>query len=63
MTFKCDRRSFYDDRDALIAAGIDIRKDSGYYIASRKFELAEIKFLVDYIASSETLTLEQSENL
>lgn len=61
--FKCDRRSFYDDRDALIAAGIDIRKDSGYYIASRKFELAEIKFFVDYIASSETLTLEQSENL
>ena len=61
--FKCGRRSFYDDRDALIAADIDIRKDSGYYIASRKFELAEIKFLVDYIASTETLTLEQSDNL
>ncbi len=59
---KCDRRSFYDDRDALIAAGVDIRKDGGYYIASRDFNLAEIKFLVDYIASSETLTTRQSEN-
>ena len=60
---KCDRRSFYDDRDALIAAGVDIKRKGGYYIASRNFELAEIKFLVDYIASSETLTAEQSEML
>lgn len=60
---KCDRRSFYDDRDALIAAGVDIKYKGGYYIASRNFNLAEIKFLVDYIASSETLTAQQSENL
>lgn len=60
---KCDRRSFYDDRDALIATGVDIKKDGGYYIASRDFNLSEIKFLVDYIASSETLTIRQSENL
>ena len=60
---KCDRRSFYDDRDALIAAGVDIKYKGGYYIASRNFELSEIKFLVDYIASSETLTVQQSENL
>lgn len=59
---KCDRRSFYDDRDALIAAGVDIKYKGGYYIASRDFDLAEIKFLVDYIASSETLTAQQSEN-
>lgn len=61
--YKCDRRTFYDDRDALIAAGVDIKCKGGYYIASRNFELAEIKFLVDYIASSETLTAEQSEML
>ena len=61
--FKCDRRSFYDDRDALIAAGVDIKNNSGYYIASRKFDISEIKFLIDYIVSSETLTLEQSERL
>lgn len=60
---KCDRRSFYDDRDALIAAGVDIKYKGGYYIATRNFELSEIKFLVDYIASSETLTVQQSENL
>lgn len=61
--YKCDRRTFYDDRDALIAAGVDIRYKGGYYIASRNFNLAEIKFLVDYIASSETLTAKQSEIL
>lgn len=61
--YKCDRRTFYDDRDALIAAGVDIKCKGGYYIASRNFNLAEIKFLVDYIASSETLTVEQSEML
>lgn len=60
---KCDRRSFYDDRDALIAAGVDIKYKGGYYIATRNFELSEIKFLVDYIASSEALTAEQSEML
>lgn len=60
---KCNRRSFYDDSDALIAAGVDIKRKGGYYIATRNFELAEIKFLVDYIASSETLTAEQSEML
>lgn len=60
---KCDRRSFYDDRDALIAAGVDIKYKGGYYIATRNFELSEIKFLVDYIASSETLTVQQSKNL
>lgn len=60
---KCDRRTFYKERDALIAAGVDIKKDGGYYIASREFELAEIKLLIDYLASSETLTITQSEIL
>lgn len=61
--YKCDRRTFYDDKKALIAAGVDIKYKGGYYIATRNFELSEIKFLVDYIASSEALTAEQSEVL
>ena len=60
--YKCDRRTFYDDKKALIAAGVDIKYKGGYYIASRNFDFAEIKFLVDYIASSETLTAQQSVN-
>lgn len=60
---KCDRRSFYADKKALVEAGIDIIYKEGYYIASRKFDLAEIKFLVDYISSSETITVEQTDEL
>ena len=62
-----DRKSIYNDIEALQTFGIDIiqRKGraSGYYMASRGFELAELKLLVDAVQSSKFLTARKSEQL
>ena len=56
-----ERKSIYDDIEALRVFGLDIEKkdsgrNSGYYIASREFELTELKLLVDSIQSSKFFT-------
>lgn len=58
--YKCDRRTFYEDKAALIAAGFNIQGERKYHIASRIIDFATVKFLVDYIAVSETLSVQQS---
>jgi predicted DNA-binding transcriptional regulator YafY len=59
-----ERKSIYSDIDALIAFGADIEKcrskTVGYYIASRTFELPELKLLVDAVQSSRFLTSKKS---
>ena len=49
----CERKSVYSDIDALNALGYDIRlrrgRSGGYWMATRPFELAELKLLVDAI--------------
>ena len=52
---KAERKSLYDDIAILSEYGIDIEKtsDHKYYIAERKYELAELKTLVDIIQSSQ----------
>ena len=39
------------------------RKGSGYYLASREFELAELKLLVDAVQASRFMTAKKSREL
>lgn len=62
-----ERKSIYDDIESLRLFGMDIelRKEApkGYYLASRKFELPELKLLVDSVQSSKFLTEKKSREL
>lgn len=61
------RKAIYEDIEALKAFGLDIvsfKGDvSGYYVASREFELPELKLLADAISSSRFLTEKKSSEL
>jgi len=63
----CDRKTVYSDVAALIDYGVDIislpGKNGGYYIASRNFELPELKLLIDAVQSSRFLTEKKSREL
>lgn len=59
-----ERKSIYDDIKRLIDFGYDIEKcKGGYYIASRRFELAELKLLVQAVESSQFITHKKSQEL
>ncbi len=63
----CDRKTVYSDIAALQEYGMDIvsipGKNGGYYIASRNFELPELKLLIDAVQSSRYLTQKKSREL
>lgn len=62
-----ERKSIYTDIDLLISYGMDIIKikerPGGYYLASRQFELAELKLLVDAVQASKFITSKKSGEL
>lgn len=63
-----ERKSIYDDIECLRAYGMDIilekeGKTYTYKIASRQFELAELKLLVDSVQSSKFITEKKSQQL
>ncbi len=64
---QCDRKTVYSDIAALQDYGVDIvsipGKNGGYYIASRNFELPELKLLIDAVLSSRYLTEKKSREL
>lgn len=65
---KAERKSIYSDMNSLIDFGYDIiykssRIDGGYYLASRDFELAELKLLVDAVLASRFITNKKSKEL
>jgi len=64
---KAERKSLYDDIETLRVFGVDIEtrrgRNYGYYIASRTFELAELKLLVDAVQSSKFITRKKSDEL
>lgn len=65
---KAERKSIYDDIDCLSHFGYDIiyvksRTDGGYYLASREFELPELKLLVDAVQASRFITQKKSREL
>jgi len=57
---KAERKTIYDDIETLRKFGLDIvmskNKTYGYYIASRDFELPELKLLADAVQSSKFIT-------
>ncbi|MBQ9980502.1 MAG: WYL domain-containing protein [Oscillospiraceae bacterium] len=52
-----ERKSIYDDLEALERFGIDIVRERGrYYVGQRRFEMPELKLLVDSVQSSKFIT-------
>ncbi len=65
---RAERKSIYDDMEKLCEFGYDIiqvhsRQGGGYYLASREFELPELKLLVDAVQSSRFITTKKSREL
>lgn len=63
-----ERKSLYDDIAQLDAFGIQIKKTQygktyHYQVSNRDFELAELKLLVDSVASAKFITEEKSNQL
>lgn len=62
-----ERKSIYSDIETLKELGFDIllqkNEPKGYYLASRAFELAELKLLVDAVQSSKFLSARKSNQL
>ncbi len=62
-----ERKSLYDDFEALRVFGIDVEKKHGktvgYYVANREFELPELKLLVDAVQASKFITHKKSTEL
>lgn len=62
-----ERKSIYTDIELLTEFGMDIIKvkerPGGYYLASRQFELAELKLLVDAVQASKFITTKKSGEL
>ena len=63
----CERKTIYSDIAVLQEYGMDIikrpGKNGGYYVASRNFELPELKLLIDAVQSSKYLTEKKSQEL
>jgi len=59
-----ERKSIYSDIDELREAGLDIEsvkgRSSGYYLASREFEMPELKLLVDSVQASRFISQKKS---
>lgn len=64
---KAERKSIYNDIDTLNDFGMDIIRSEehrgAYMLASRPFELAEVKLLVDLVQSSKFITEKKSREL
>lgn len=62
-----ERKSIYDDLECLRLFGMDIcsvkSKSYGYFVASRDFELPELKLLVDSVQASKFITKKKSLEL
>lgn len=63
-----ERKSIYDDIESLRLYGLDVEKvrmgsSTGWYVASRDFQLPELKLLVDSVQSSRFITHKKSMEL
>lgn len=62
-----DRKGIYNDVEILREFDMDIEQkkgtNPGYYVASREFELAELKLLVDAVQSSKFISTKKSKQL
>lgn len=65
---EAERKSLYDDMEALSLFGYDIEKvgqgkSTAYYLGEREFELPELKLLADAVACSKFITEGKSRKL
>lgn len=65
---QAERKSIYNDIEQLQQFGYDIaasksKNIGGYYLASREFELPELKLLVDAVQASKFITIKKSNEL
>lgn len=62
-----NRKTIKDDIDVLVGEGFDIvtvrSKNHSFFLASRKFEVPEIKLLIDAVSSSKFINANKSEKL
>ena len=61
------RKTLYIDVDMLIEAGYDIEcvrgKMNKYHVLSREFDIAELRFMIDSVASNQSLSRNQAQTL
>lgn len=60
----CERKTVYDSIDALCDYGYDIIKTGakkGFFLASREFELPEIRLLIDAVQSADFISAKKSK--
>lgn len=64
---KCERKSIYADVQILNQIGFDIvstlAPKRGFFMASRQFELPEVRLLIDAVSSAGFITPKKTENL
>ena len=64
---KAERKSIYDDLEALTQFGLDVQcrkgKSPGWFIGERDFQLPELKLLMDAAQSSRFITQKKSDAL
>lgn len=64
---KCERKSVYDDIKMLNEIGFDILTSKttpkGFFMASRDFELAEVRLLIDAVSSAGFITPDKTREL
>ena len=61
---RAERKTVYSDLEALRECGYDIQQAGGsYWLADRRFELAELKLLVDSVQASRFITRKKSGEL
>ena len=64
---KAERKSIYDDMEALRNFGLDVQNrkgaSPGWFVGKREFELPELKLLVDAVQSSRFITQKKSNAL
>lgn len=67
LGISAERKSIYDDLEYLQLFGMDIcsnkTRTTNYYVASRDFEMPELKLLVDSVQSSKFITRKKSMEL
>lgn len=60
------RKAIYDDINALCAYGLDVSRayaaKDGFFLAEREFEVAEIRLLLDAVASAPFITEKRPES-
>jgi len=63
----CERKAIYSDIDALCEYGLDIvnvrSPKHGYYLRNRKFDVAEVRLLIDAVQAARFISSAQTKSL